>query len=195
MQADWKNEDNGNRKALFGGSISCFLPSNAHDMSNFREIPDNQEVFCHEKTDQSIIFDILEYQDHVQGEEAAKYHFTDIADFNEAGGEAEVTLIEPIPREQSNVKQCCDAWFLLGRQMVSKYKEGADAKNLIHVMMVLYRLPQFQSDILVIMNDPVAISNISSSSSSSLNDTSKWDKEQFKRVACSLTILDTSLFG
>ena len=40
--------------------------------SDFREIPDNQEVFCHEKTDQSLMFDILEYQEHVKGEDAVR---------------------------------------------------------------------------------------------------------------------------
>lgn len=41
--------------------------------SEMREIPDNQEVFCHPTTDQSIMIDILEYQNHVQGEHAARY--------------------------------------------------------------------------------------------------------------------------
>ena len=41
--------------------------------SEIREVPDNQEVFHHQKTDQSIMFDILEYQDQVHGNEAIKY--------------------------------------------------------------------------------------------------------------------------
>ena len=41
--------------------------------STIRDIPDNQEVFVHSSTDQSIMFDILEYQGHVEGAEAARY--------------------------------------------------------------------------------------------------------------------------
>ena len=39
---------------LFRHSILCY--------SNLREIPDNQEVFVHESTDQSIIIEVMEYQ-------------------------------------------------------------------------------------------------------------------------------------
>ena len=40
--------------------------------SEIRDIPDNQEVFCHINTDQSIIVDILEYQSQVEGESAVR---------------------------------------------------------------------------------------------------------------------------
>ncbi|GCC39426.1 hypothetical protein chiPu_0022772, partial [Chiloscyllium punctatum] len=36
-----------------------------------REIPDNQEVFVHTDTDQSIIIELLEHQAHVADQEAA----------------------------------------------------------------------------------------------------------------------------
>lgn len=40
--------------------------------SDLRPVPDNQEVFCHRVTDQSLIVELLELQAHVQGEEAAR---------------------------------------------------------------------------------------------------------------------------
>ncbi|MGH0181945.1 UNVERIFIED_CONTAM: hypothetical protein FKN15_007342 [Acipenser sinensis] len=48
------------------GSV-CFIGS------ELREIPDNQEVFAHSHTDQSIIVELLEYQGHVTGRDAARY--------------------------------------------------------------------------------------------------------------------------
>lgn len=42
--------------------------------SDLREIPNTQEVFAHPTTDQSIIFDLLEYQD-VPDNEAAQYAY------------------------------------------------------------------------------------------------------------------------
>jgi len=191
------NKDNGNVRDLFGGALSCFLPTNALDMSEIREVPNNQEVFHHQKTDQSIMFDILEYQDQVHGSEAIKYHYMDIAEVNDASEEAEVNTVEEIPKENLSIKECSQALFLLGRQMISKYKEGADAKNLVNILMVLYRLPQYETDLLIIMNDPVAISTKSSSSGNNTtpNDASKWSEKLFKQIACSLKIVDSSLFG
>lgn len=40
--------------------------------SDLRPVPDNQEVFCHPVTDQSVIIELLELQAHVQGEAAAR---------------------------------------------------------------------------------------------------------------------------
>ena len=45
---------------LFGGAISINLPYNLIDASEIRDVPDNQEVFIHGITDQSIMIDIME---------------------------------------------------------------------------------------------------------------------------------------
>lgn len=42
--------------------------------SDLRQIPDNQEVFAHPVTDQSIIMEILEYVDK-DDEEAIRYNY------------------------------------------------------------------------------------------------------------------------
>ncbi|XP_031209892.1 ran guanine nucleotide release factor-like [Mastomys coucha] len=57
---------------LFGGAFSAILPSGAIDVSDLRPVPDNQEVFCHPVTDQSLIIELLELQAHVQGEAAVR---------------------------------------------------------------------------------------------------------------------------
>nr|KAF6305459.1 RAN guanine nucleotide release factor [Pipistrellus kuhlii] len=57
---------------LFGGAFSATLPVGAIDVSDLRPIPDNQEVFCHRVTDQSLIVELLELQAHVRGEAAAR---------------------------------------------------------------------------------------------------------------------------
>lgn len=51
-------------------------------------MPDNQEVFAHPKSDQSIIFDILEYVESVSDEEAAVYHFRDLIGDQKSTGDA-----------------------------------------------------------------------------------------------------------
>jgi hypothetical protein len=59
--------------SLFGGALSCLLPPGAKDVSEVRQIPDNQEVLVHEETDQSIVIELLEYEEAVDGEQAVKY--------------------------------------------------------------------------------------------------------------------------
>lgn len=48
-------------------------PTSLYMSSELREIPDNQEVFAHDHSDQSIIVELLELQNHVQNEDAARY--------------------------------------------------------------------------------------------------------------------------
>ena len=79
---------------LFGGSIKTVIPSNfldaryhpfPHDTnlnSNFRSVPDNQEVFVSNVDETSIIFDILERVD-APDSEAAEFHFDALAVDNE----------------------------------------------------------------------------------------------------------------
>ncbi|VDO73853.1 unnamed protein product [Schistosoma mattheei] len=57
---------------LFDGAFQCLLPTNVVDASDLRQIPDNQEVFVHPSTSQSITIDILEYVDASNHEDAAK---------------------------------------------------------------------------------------------------------------------------
>lgn len=48
------------RTSLYGSAITVDLPSSYADVSNFRQIPDHQEVFLDKNGFTSIIFDITE---------------------------------------------------------------------------------------------------------------------------------------
>ena len=197
METSLSNGDNGNTHSLFGGAFTCFLPNNALDASEIRDIPDNQEVFCHKNTDQSIMVDILEYQDHVNGSDAVKYHFLDLVESNDAGNDHEIIMIESIPKSSICMTESSDAWFLTGRQNISKFKEESQAKNCVDMYTMLYRLPQYHTDILIILNNPVSISKDSSSSlhANSLLSSDAWTLDMFKQIACSLTLHNCDIFG
>jgi Ran-interacting Mog1 protein len=45
--------------ALFGGAANFALPDRMRDVSDFRPVPDHQEVFTDASVDQSVIIDIL----------------------------------------------------------------------------------------------------------------------------------------
>ncbi|KAJ3081570.1 hypothetical protein HK102_002265, partial [Quaeritorhiza haematococci] len=47
-------------RPLFGGAITTALPDSFIDISTFREVPDNQEVFVDRDTDQSIVIELLQ---------------------------------------------------------------------------------------------------------------------------------------
>ncbi|KAG7260453.1 hypothetical protein CRUP_008804 [Coryphaenoides rupestris] len=184
---------------LFGGAMSARIPHGAQDVSELREVPDNQEVFAHRHTDQSLVVELLEFQSHVEDRDAARYHFDDLAGSNEAlqpGG----TSVAPLPRSQLSLSECSSAWLLDGAQCVSKFNE--EARNTVTVHLGLFRLPQFSTDVLVTFNDPLSISPDSSSSTSSSTSGASggqaaepWTVHDFHRLLHSFTLHDPALFG
>ncbi|KAF2201319.1 Mog1p/PsbP-like protein [Delitschia confertaspora ATCC 74209] len=62
---------------LFGGAITVDLPSNFHDVSDIRQIPDNQEVYLDVNGFSSIVVDILERVEKPD-DEALKVHLADV---------------------------------------------------------------------------------------------------------------------
>ncbi|CAB1315853.1 unnamed protein product [Coregonus sp. 'balchen'] len=100
-------------RPLFGGALSATIPHSAKDISELREIPDNQEVFAHDHTDQSIIVELLEY------------HFEDVAGSNKASapGTSEVRAVVALPKSDLSLEECSSAFLLTGTQCVAKFNE------------------------------------------------------------------------
>ncbi|XP_046876553.1 ran guanine nucleotide release factor isoform X2 [Hypomesus transpacificus] len=181
---------------LFGGALSATIPRNAKDISELREIPDNQEVFAHEHTDQSIIVELLEFQSHVENEDAARYHFEDVAGSNKAvgPGTSEVKTIKALSKPELSMQECSSAWLLTGTQAVSKFNE--EAKNIVSIHLGLFRLPQFSTDILVTFNNPLTISSSSSSAAGASNlPTHPWTIQDFDSLLQSLKLHNPGVFG
>ena len=44
---------------LFGGAVVMACPARLTDVSDFRPVPDNQEVFADGSRDQSLVFEIV----------------------------------------------------------------------------------------------------------------------------------------
>lgn len=175
--------------------MSALLPNHVTDISEMREIPDNQEVFAHAHTDQSLIVELLEYQAQVADENAAVYHFQEIAGSNKAQepGQCEVSNVVPLPKSGLSFSHCRSAWILSGTQRVSKFNEGA--ANVVNVHLGLYRLPQFSTDVLVSFNDPQSISAASSSASAAQTHREPWTLVDFQRLLQTLTLHEPGLFG
>lgn len=185
----------GQSHPLFGGALSALLPHSATDISKLREIPDNQEVFAHAHTDQSLIVELVEYQGQVADQDAAKYHFEDIAGSNKAlePGSFEVTAVVPFSKSEVSLSDCSSAWMLTGTQSVSKFNE--EARNVVTIRLGLFRLPQFSTDVLITFNDPQSISPDSSSAASVEAHREPWTVLDFQRLLQTLTLHNPGLFG
>lgn len=180
-------------RMLFGSAFSAVLPEEAKDCSTFRQIPDNQEVFTHPVRDQSIIVEIMEAADPQEPDETAiKTHFEDLATANGAD-ESYIIHTETIRKEKLSMDQVHTCYYILGEQKIAKFNE-AD-KNTVQIHIGLFRLPQYETDILVSFNDPINIGMNSSSFQPIPTSATRWLADDFKNVICSLKLLDPAIFG
>ena len=69
---------------LYGGALECVIPVKYEDVSNFRQIPNHQEVFADASADSSIIIEINEMAAEVPDEKVLQHYFQDLATCNEA---------------------------------------------------------------------------------------------------------------
>lgn len=70
-------------RALFGGAIEMSLPQRFVDVSDYRPVPDHQEVWTDATLDQSVILEIVEHQP-VPDQDCCKLYFNDMAEHNQA---------------------------------------------------------------------------------------------------------------
>lgn len=182
-------------RPLFGGALSAVFPRGTVDVSDLREIPDNQEVFASAHSDQSVIVELVEYQGQVADHDAARYHFEDIAAGNSAlePGSSEVSSVVALQKPDLLLSECSSAWMLTGTQRVSKFNE--DARNTVTLHLGLFRLPQFSTDVLVSFNDPQNISAGSSSASATGPHEQRWTVQDFHQLLRTLTLHNPGLFG
>ncbi|KAM3179114.1 hypothetical protein ACTXT7_001252 [Hymenolepis weldensis] len=134
-------------KPLYGGALQIHLPSPAIDVSNFRQVPDNQEIFVNPANNQSIIVDILEALPESDLVEAVKLHFQEIAECNSA---TEI-IVDSV--EVQNIPDSPPAVLLHGKQKAGKFNR--EESDIVAISIMLYRFTQFTSDILVCFNDPI----------------------------------------
>ncbi|XP_067930893.1 ran guanine nucleotide release factor-like [Watersipora subatra] len=178
---------------IFGVALTAKLPEPRVDVSDLREIPDNQEVFAHTCTDQSIIIEVMEYEES-EDDQALRIYFKDLVDTNNADVDVNSLCNQPLELSSLSASCCKSCRLMKGIQSVSKFKDTA--RNTVEVHMALLRLPQFTSDILLTFNNPLHI-NAESNSSDVNTSTSEsaWTEDHFLQTVKSLTIVNNGLFG
>lgn len=182
-------------RALFGGAITAAIPQRFVDVSNFRVIPDNQEVLADIDSDQSIIVELLSLVDDVSNESSAEFHFRELAKENDASDACEIVNIRLLANEElpNLTRQEIYKALLLGRQHVAKFKESA--KNVVEIYMAIIRIPSITTDILITFNVPTNVHPQSSSSSNISNTAQQTEPGKiFQEVLRTFKILDWGLF-
>lgn len=133
-----------------------------------------QECWVDANTDQSIVVEILGYDEDVSDSNSAQFYWEDNAQCNDAEGQynavhitsrnisADVGVCAEPPATSSNcLMPTC--WLISGVQQVAKFKE--QARNTLAVHIAVLRLPHVETDIVIHYNQPLELSAESSSAS------------------------------
>ncbi|KAJ3130453.1 hypothetical protein HK098_000018 [Nowakowskiella sp. JEL0407] len=182
---------------LFGGAVESLIPSSFIDASDLREIPDNQEVFIDTLTNESLIFEILELEEDIPNEQAASFHFQQLASDNDASDESEIISIEYLRPgiDLTHMQNDAHLTYLFGRQKIAKYRDTDPlARNVVNIYLICIRLFSVQTDFIITYNHPIAFGpasrEIAGVWSSSENDA----VEKFRASVQSFEIKDWTLF-
>lgn len=182
---------------LFGGALELALPDRFEDISCYRDVPDNQEVFTDAESDQSVIVEILELAA-VSDEESAPFLFQDLA---EAGSATSSTIEGTRRLENSDIPllpENTTAYSALGIQRVAKGRDDPQAANELQVILAVVRLKTVSSDVVITLNTPITIDPCSSSAQAVSKDYKRWHDrapEDFNAMLQSFAVLDWGLFG
>lgn len=181
---------------LYGGAMTANLPQGAIDVSEFRQIPDTQEVFLLEKPnglDQSIIFDLLERVDADSLPEVIAVHLDDIL-------EGPPTFLAPLESMEHPHLHCELHTFLV---KPSPSKQETDTAKLF-IFILLIRLEAVATDIVVSINVPLEVSGevtaelFQKELSEVMNQGQSVLSESYRNAkdsALSLEVQDWKLFG
>ena len=145
-------------RSLFGGAIVADVPPRFVDVSSFRDVPDAQEVFCDEASNESIVIEVLEHQADVASDAQSLFNcWDDLCAANEAGA-AERNAPRAFGRLDRAwaaphlAEQCAAAWGVRGLQLCSKSR--AAQLDRIDVALVELRLPGAGASLVIHMNAP-----------------------------------------
>jgi hypothetical protein len=185
------------QRQLFGGSITCDIPTAWRDVSIVRQVPDHQEVYQGLSENPNIpgpclIVEVMEHQD-VSNDEAAAYFFSDLASANGVTSPGDVEFMAmPLPMSpmHPHTATCCSG---IGIQKIS---HGRDADfggnpwlrnpNWVTFELCVLRLSQVGTDLLITLSQPKEYPNEAGSLSFS---------QTFSHVVETFQVRDWNLFG
>ena len=170
------NNNYHNEIPFFGGAIVTKFPTKFIDVSDFRLVPDHQEVWTEnaEVSPLAFICEILEYKKDIKDVDSAKFFFDDLASLNNIDNKKMNEIIKTNLIKQGiynkAIKDDDDdnnnsislphlpigttVNILKGRSAIDKRKDGTVKSECI-TWLANIRLPQVSTDILITLTLPV----------------------------------------
>lgn len=154
---------------LYGGAMTVDLAPGFIDASNFREIPDTQEVYVHQEVDDSVVFDLLESVESAAHLDALKEHLHEISRINNDDPESQLVQLytNTIDLKQTSLKDVdvSKAAITVAIEPAKKWgrttkleKEGNEEtleEPILVMILSLIRLANVQTDLLITYNTPI----------------------------------------
>ncbi|KAL7753019.1 hypothetical protein RI367_001470 [Sorochytrium milnesiophthora] len=180
------------QRPLFGGAISALVPANFADTSQFREVPDNQEVFVDMQSDVSLIFELLELAEGAGADKVADYHYHRLLEDSDATSEAihDIRTLQPGTMQLSASGRAFTAQRLVATMRAAKFNQRA--QDTVAVVLWAIRLPDVATDVLITFNVPLQVTTSNATPAPRLSDA---HVAEMQRVASSFAIHDWSLFA
>ena len=177
-------------RPLFGGAISCEIPTAWRDVSDIRQVPDHQE--CWQDIEGAVlVVEILQRQ-HVSDSEAAKFFFEDLAESNGSTSNQFVAR-SALPTTTTVGVGCAGSGFqtvAVGRNYdIAGNLRTIQEIHLIRVELCVFRLERLDTDLLVTLSKP-AVSNPNEPP----QDLQQPWSDTFQKVISTLQIRDWGLF-
>ncbi|KAI0781146.1 Mog1p/PsbP-like protein [Trametes elegans] len=173
-------------RELFGGAITAILPTTLLDASDFRQVPDTQEVYLSPTSGVSIIVEVLQSVDATDLREAAGQHFDALAHDNDAKSQ-NVNETTDLANDSNGATP--NPVVLYGTQHVQKFNRTAADE--VRILLALYRVPQKNVDLVLTMNVPMT----SEDGGAVSEDDWGAARDVFNVAARSLRIVDYGLFA
>ena len=181
---------------LFGGAMCIDLPSSYLDSSNFREIPDNQEVWTdnlevpsqssQSSSCPSVIIEILGRCEE-PNQSVTSFMFDDLATANHVAPNDRSFLFEFDDTTMTKSTNFPNADFAAGGIGQMKVEKNRDL-DLVTVFVWVLRLKEIDTDILITLNDPC----IQYSNAQEATQSPRF--QLFSKIIRSLKVLDWGLF-
>jgi hypothetical protein len=180
-------------RSLFGGAISCEIPTSWRDVSDVRQVPDHQEVW-QDLDGAVLIVEILQRQE-VDDQNAARFFFNDLAESNAITREDDLsfrpaTFLLPVQIQGANPCAGIGSQKIAmgnGYDIRGQRRENQEIRWTC-VELCALRLTRVETDLLVTVTKPLSNPNEPPTSSVSWSD-------PFQRAISSMQIRDWGLFG
>ena len=191
---------------LFGGAISAHLPTRYVDVSDFRPVPDNQEVWTDASVDESVIVEILERVEEGPSDAeggAAGWFWEDLAAVSECGpNDAHLTSVTRLSSEHLPAMngRFAAASVAVGTMKMAKGRERGDERNrnVVEVTLANVRLPEVGTDLLVTVNRPLVVapgSSAAATTGAGVIGTGGEGWSALRSILETFSVDDWSLFG